>query len=331
MRALAGSAMRGVAIVFGVGLLWVGNLSLRAEEGADRASFWIDLSHAEPVTFEEMVEDLGEVDVVFLGETHRLKRHHRLQREIVAALAETGRPLIVGLEQIESGDQAGVDRFNSGELDFEGLVEVIEWEKQWRGYENYRGLVEGVREAGGRVVGLNGPLEVIRAVGRGGVDGLSEEDRAGLPAEIFLDDPMYERLMGKLLMVHMSVDEDTLRPIFEAQASRDEAMAAALVGAIEEAKAAGKDGEARPLAVVVCGAGHCQYGLGTPDRVARRLGEGEAQMRIVLMSESGDLELTDEERAMMREMEISHRDLEFIDRPVADYLHAVEPKGEGAE
>ncbi|MEM8954922.1 MAG: ChaN family lipoprotein [Verrucomicrobiota bacterium] len=298
------------------------------EEGADRASFWIDLSHAEPVTFGEMVEDLGEVDVVFLGETHRLKRHHRLQREIVEALAATGRPLIVGLEQIESEDQSGVDRFNEGELDFDGLVDAIEWEKQWRGYENYRGLVEMTRELGGRIVGLNGPLEVIRAVGRGRVDGLSDEERAKLPMEIFLDDPMYERLMGKLLMVHMSVDEDTLRPIFEAQASRDEAMAAALELAMEEAVA--EDKEARPLAIVVCGAGHCQYGLGTPDRVQRRLGD-EAQMRIVLMSESGDLELTDQERAMMREMEISHRDLEFIDRPVADYLHAVEPKEENTD
>jgi uncharacterized iron-regulated protein len=299
--------------------------SARAAEGEERVSFWIDLAHAEPVAFEEMVEDLAEVDVVFLGETHRLERHHRLQVEIVEALAATGRPLIVGLEQIEAGDQAAVDRYNAGELDFEGLAAAIEWEKQWRGYENYRALVEGTRAAGGRVVGLNGPLEVIRAVGRGGVEALPEEERAGLPEEIFLDDPVYEELMGQLLMIHMSVDEDTLRHVFEAQASRDASMAAAVVEAMVGKR--GKGAGERPLAVVVCGAGHCQFGLGTPDRVLRRLGE-EAQLRIVLMSESGDLELTEEEEKMMRQLEISHRDLEFIDRPVADYLHAVEPKAE---
>jgi uncharacterized iron-regulated protein len=271
------------------------------------------------------MEDLTEVDVVFLGETHRLARHHRLQVQIVEALAATGRPLLVGLEQIESRNQEEVDRYNRGEIDFEELAAAIAWEKQWRGYENYRALVEGTREAGGRVIGLNGPLEVIRAVGRGGIEGLSKEERAGLPEEIFLDDPLYEQLMAQLLMIHMSVDEDTLRQIFEAQASRDASMAAALVGAMEEARAEGK--KERPLAVVICGAGHCQFGLGTPDRVGRRLGE-ESQLRIVLMSESGDLELTEEEEKMMRELEISHQDLEFIDRPVADYLHAVEPKAE---
>jgi uncharacterized iron-regulated protein len=328
MRAIAGGAI--LVVVWCA--VFSAMVRAEGEDDGERASFWIDLSHAEPVAFEEMIEDLAEVDVVFLGETHRLKRHHRLQVKIMEALAATGRPLLVGLEQIEARNQEAVDEYNRGELDFEGLAEAIEWETQWRGYENYRALVEGTREAGGRVVGLNGPLEVIRAVGRGGVAGLSAEERAGLPEEIFLDDPLYEQLMVQLLMIHMSVDEDTLRQIFEAQAARDASMAAALVGAMEKARqeGKGKEGEGRPLAVVVCGAGHCQFGLGTPDRVARRLGE-EAQLRIVLMSESGDLELTEEEEKMMRELEISHRDLEFIDRPVADYLHAMEPKPEEAE
>ena len=83
-------------------------------------------------------------------------------------------------------------------------------------------------------------------------------------------------------------------------------------------------GERRPLAVVIRGAGHCQFGLGTPDRVKRRLPDAES--RIVLMSESGDLELTEEEEKMRRDLEITHRQLEFIERPVADYLHVVEPK-----
>ena len=76
--------------------------------------------------------------------------------------------------------------------------------------------------------------------------------------------------------------------------------------------------------MVVCGSGHCQFGLGTPDRVRRRL-EG-VRDRIVLMSESGDVKLTAAEKAMKRNISIRHRDLEFIRRPLADYLHVVQAK-----
>ncbi len=301
-------------------------VSLAVSASAQRPAFWVDLKLGEPVSTEELLEDLAEVDVIYLGETHRLERHHRLQAEIVRELAASERPLIVGLEQIEARDQEGVDRYNSGALDFEGLAEAIAWEKQWNNYEAYREIVEAVREAGGRLVGLNGPHEVIRLVGKNGVEGIEADERASLPAEIFLDDPVYEKLLETLLLVHMSMEKGFLRKVFEAQAARDESMAAALVDAWKEQAA---KSEKRPIAVVICGAGHCQFGLGMPDRVRRRL--PEARDRIVLMSESGDLELTDEEKAMSRDIEIKHRDLEFIERPVADYLHATEPKPEEEE
>ena len=291
------------------------------DASAQRPAFWVDLKLGEPVSTEDLLEDLVDVDVVYLGETHRLERHHRLQAEIVRGLAKSGRPLILGMEQIEARDQEKLEDFNEGKVDFDGLAEAIEWEKQWNNYDAYREIVEATHEAGGRVVGLNGPREVIRQVGRNGVEGIEPNERATLPEEIFLDDPIYEELMETLLLIHMSMEKGFLRKIFEAQAARDESMAAALEAAW---KKEGGESDKRPIAVVICGAGHCQFGLGTPDRVRRRL--PEARDRIVLMSESGDLELTDEEKAMSRDIQISHRDMEFIRRPVADYLHATEPK-----
>jgi uncharacterized iron-regulated protein len=268
----------------------------------DRPAFWVDMKLGEPVSTEEMLEDLAEVDVIYLGETHRLERHHRLQAEIVRELAKSGRPLILGLEQIEGRDQEEVDRYNEGKVDFKGLAKAIEWEKQWNNYEDYREIIEAAHGSGGRVVGLNGPREVIRSVGKSGVDGLSKEDRVQLPEEIFLDDPVYEKLMETLLLVHMTMEKGFLRKVFEAQAARDESMAAAIAEGWRDAPGKG-DGK-KPIAIVICGAGHC---------------------------ESGDLELTESEKAMMREMEIRHRDVDFIDRPIADYLHAMEPKPEDEE
>jgi hypothetical protein len=48
--------------------------------------------------------------------------------------------------------------------------------------------------------------------------------------------------------------------------------------------------------------------------------------RILLMSESGDEQLTAEEEAMRRPITNSHEDLRFISRPAGDYLYVKEIK-----
>lgn len=297
-----------------------GSEPVRGEE-PKRAAFWLDLLTAEPAQEDDLWEDLAAVDVVFVGETHRLKRHHQLQREILARLLASGRPLVLGLEQIERRNQPELDRLNRGEIDFNTFAERIRWGEQWQNYEDYRELILSAIGGGARVVGLNAPREVIRQVGRLGVAALPDGERASLPEVLHLDDPLYERLMNQLLQVHAAFDPKFLRNVFEAQAARDETMAEALGAALANRKSAeGKP----PLAVAITGSGHIRYGLGTPDRFLWR--NPGLLARIVLLSESGDLVLTPTEQAMSREIEIRHRDLMYIRRPVGDYLHVQESK-----
>ena len=100
--------------------------------------------------------------------------------------------------------------------------------------------------------------------------------------------------------------------MIEAQIARDEAMSAALADYLRSPAGRGRK------AVVVCGSGHVAYGLGTPQRVRRRL--GDANDRIVMLAECGDVRLSAEEKAVARPVEISHEQLRQIGRPVADYL-----------
>jgi len=294
--------------------------AVRAED-PPRAEFWLDLITAEPVeTEDELWEDLTSVDVVFVGETHRLARHHRLQVRIAERLLATGRPFLLGLEQVEKRDQAHLDRFNAGELTFEEFSAAIRWKEQWDNFEDYRALVETVREGKGRIVGLNAPREIVRETGKIGIDALPAEKRALLPETIHADDPPYERLMNQLLSVHSTFDPKFLRHVFEAQVVRDEHMADTLVSAFTALRTASP--EKRPVAMAVTGSGHIQFGLGTPDRVSRRVPDLEP--RIVLLSESGDLVLTPMEEAMRRAIRIHHRDLRFLGRPAGDYLHVRE-------
>ncbi len=286
-------------------------LNVRAAEPS--ADYWLDLYTGEEVSPAALVDDLKTAQVIYAGEIHTLERHHQTQLFLLQSLIATGEPLALGLEQIEATDQAEVDRFNRREIDFNGLAEAIGWAKKWRNFEQYRPLCELAQANGVDVVALNAPADLVRHVGRNGLASLDEPQRGLLPKTIVTEDPGYEKLMNLLLSVHMSMDPQKLKPIFEAQVVRDEMMAQQVVASL-------KTPEGKPRRVlVVCGRGHISYGMGIPDRVQRR--QPDVVDRIVLVSESGELKLSAEEEAMRRKITISHSDLRSLRRPLGDYLH----------
>jgi uncharacterized iron-regulated protein len=277
---------------------------------------WIDLSRGEETEHADVIADLAKADVVYAGETHTIRRHHELQLRLLQELFAQGRPLTLCLEQLEAREQPAVDRYARGEIGFAALAAEIDWEKKWRNYRDYEALCEFARAHRLPSRALNAPAAVIRAVSRGGgLDKLPAEQRAQLPANVHLDDPAYERLMQLELAVHMAVDPAKLRPMFEAQASRDETMAAHIVAALRP-----PDG-AKRVAFVVVGAGHVRYGFGTAERVRRRL--PEVTERIVLITESGELTLSAADQAASREVTISHADLRALGRPPGDYVRVL--------
>ena len=285
-----------------------------AEEKDPRYSIWVDTYRGEPVAYEDVLEDLTGVGVVYLGECHALERHHGVQERILGDLAREGVSLVLGLEQLEFFQQPAVDRYNEGTIDFQGLVKATDWPERWNNCGQYRAIVETARELKIPIVALNARAETIRQVARsGGVDKIGPQARKELPAQLRLEDPLYEKLLNLELMVHMTVTPETLRPIREAQICRDEMMASRLCDFLESEKGRGR------TAVVLCGAGHVSYGLGTASRVRRRM--PKIKERIILLSASGDLELSPQEEAMAREITITHEQLRQINRPIADYLH----------
>ncbi|MGO9112319.1 MAG: ChaN family lipoprotein [Thermoguttaceae bacterium] len=286
----------------------------------DRALLWVDACEGEPVEYANVVKDLGKAHVVYLGERHTLERHHDTQAGLIADLAHGGASLAVALESLETSQQASVDRFNRGEINFDGLAAAIDWAKRWPDYKQYRLVLDAARRAKAPVIGLSPSPELIRAIARStGVDRLDAKLRKQLPLEMDFKDPVYKNLLAAQMMVHMAASPQRLRPMIEAQIARDEAMAAALADYLRSEAGRGRK------AVVVCGSGHVAYGLGTPQRVRRRL--GDPNDRIVVQAECGDLRLSPEEKAVSRPVDITHEQLRQIGRPVADYLEITSPSG----
>ena len=89
-------------------LLGLPGFALAADEGG-RWSLWIDVYQGEPLAYEDVLDDLTSVRVIYLGECHTVTRHHQMQERILTDLVQRGKPLVLGLEQLESFQQAVVD------------------------------------------------------------------------------------------------------------------------------------------------------------------------------------------------------------------------------
>lgn len=287
-----------------------------APADADRCGIWIDLYSGEPVRYEEMFEDLLEAGVIYLGERHTLDRHHDLQERIIGDLAAHGVEIAVGLEMLPVDVQPVLNRYSSGEITFDEFATQVGWEEIWDNYEDYRAAIEAGRSAGAPVLALNPRRELARQIAMNGIDGLDPEWAGKVPEGINTDQPDYERELMRIMMVmaHATGQTDMMRRMFEAQVVKDEVMADAIARFMLS-----PEGENRTV-VVLCGAGHISYGYGIPSRVRSRV-PGVVD-RILVFSESGDVVLSEREKAMARMIEITHTQLRENQVPFADYLHA---------
>ena len=274
---------------------------------------WVDLVSGDEVDAADVLDDLARAGAIYVGETHTIARHHAVQLPLMHELFVRNVPLVLCLEQLEAADQPAVDRYARREIDFETFAREINWAGKWRNYLDYRFLCEFARQHAIPIQALNAPPDIIRAVSRGGgVAALPPEQRAQLPADLLLDEPLYERVTTLQLATHMAADPAKLRPMFEAQLARDETMATNIMMARR------RDPGTLRVPFVVLGAGHMRFGLGTPAGVRRR--EPGIVERLVVISESGQFRISDAERAASRETHISHADLRSLGRPPADYL-----------
>lgn len=203
--------------------------------------------------------------VVYIGETHDQYAHHLTQLEIIRHLHRSDPRLAIGVEFFQQPFQASLDDFVAGRLDETGMLEATEYFRRWGyDYRLYAPIMRYAREHGLPVIALNAPREVVEQVRRFGIDGLSAQDRASLPADIDRGDAAYAQRMKEVfdMHAHQGRGQDFER-FFDVQLLWDETMAQRAADFL-------RDHPDHRL-VVLAGSGHLAYGSGIPDRVERRL------------------------------------------------------------
>jgi uncharacterized iron-regulated protein len=228
------------------------------------------------LTFDELIERLARAQVVYVGERHDQAAHHVFQKRVFAALVDrwTDGPVALGMEMFQRPAQPALDAYVAGTIDEAALLEKTEWKTRWGfGWEMYAPMLRRARDepkAAGepgrlRVVALNAPKEVTRAVAKGGLEALTPEQRGALPP-LDLGDAGHRAFVLKAFGAHgAEMPKDRFERFYTAQVIWEETMSSSVA---EWLAANGPNARM----VVVVGSGHVADRFGVPARAEKKSG-----------------------------------------------------------
>lgn len=215
----------------------------------------------------ELPARLAGVRLLLVGESHTDADFHLVQLRVLQELQRSGRPVLVGLEMYPQTEQRWLDAWSDGSLTEEGFLRLSRWYKNW-GYNwgYYRDIFLFTRDHGLRLFALNAPREVVAAVGRKGLAGLSPEERASIAPNVDTASEEHRTLFRAYFAdgdaLHAGMPADQLDRMFEAQCTWDATMGHHAVRALKE------HGGPGAVMVVLVGSGHVAYGLGIQRQIA---------------------------------------------------------------
>jgi uncharacterized iron-regulated protein len=279
-----------------------------------REATYLDVYQGEPISFEEMIESLTKARIVYIGEIHTLKRHHRFQLDVIKALYREGIPFAIGLEMNPFTFQKALDAWTEGKIDKKEFLQRINWEKTWGfDFDLYKPIFDFAHEKKIKLLALNAPRSLVKKVSRKGLSGLTDEDKKMLPP-VAPSSEEHRKYLALSLSRHKTLRGESEQYIYEAQDVWDSTMAHYVVEYL-------KSDEGRDKTVVVlAGSGHMVYGYGIPGRVSKAL---DFPYRIIVSTGSGDVKFKKEWEKYIEPVELTHEDFHFIKRPVADFIFLV--------
>ncbi len=228
--------------------------------------------------FEAMLHEVARADAVFLGEQHDDRGTHVLQLAVLEGLARRDVRVVLSLEMFERDVQASLDAYLAGTLPESTFLAGA---RPWPNYAaDYRPLVEFAKEQGWPVIASNVPRPIASMVSRGGLaalDTLAADRAPWVAAERRCG--AGERYAKKFMktMENMGGHGSAAMPpeafgrFYEAQCVKDETMAESVARAL--------DAHPGTVLVHVAGGFHVEEGLGTVERVVRRVKAGETTRR----------------------------------------------------
>jgi uncharacterized iron-regulated protein len=213
----------------------------------------------------EVIRQVADKKIIYLGETHDRYSHHLVQLEIIQALHGMGKKVAIGMEMFQRPFQKALDDYLSGRIDERAFLKNSEYFKRWNfDYNLYRPILRFARAEKVPVLALNIQREITEKVGKTGLDSLSEEEKRLIPSRMDFSDRGYRERLEKVFREHPSSGTRNFDFFHQAQVLWDEAMAESIDRFLKE--------NPDYQMTVLAGSGHLAYGSGIPKRAARRNG-----------------------------------------------------------
>jgi uncharacterized iron-regulated protein len=267
-------ALSGPAAAHDLELLPLGRADRAYEAASATAGTVYDAATGTPVTLEELAAELVQSRVVLLGESHTDMAQKEFHGALFAAMAELEPNLVLGMEFFLRSDDEALAAWSAGAIDEAELLRRTQWyERGTYNFGYYRPVMEVARERGLRVVGLNVPRSIPRAVNRGGLDSLDDEQRAEVGEIVVGDSPQHRYLISRYFGETVALlPPGWFDNMYAAQCLWDVVMARSILDNLGPEE----------TMVVIVGSGHVAYGLGIPQRIQEELAAGGGAEMAVL-------------------------------------------------
>jgi uncharacterized iron-regulated protein len=215
------------------------------------------------VSHGEMLAAATDSRIIYAAEAHDNPASHRLQLDLLQALAQRypGRTA-VAMEMFTPAQQGALDTLVAGEIDEKNFLKS--WYNSWKmDFAYYQEILTYCRDQEIPILGINAERTLVRAVGRKNFAELSAEEQALLPVTLDLNDPYHQALTEAIFGGH--AQGGMLAGFQRVQTLWDETMAENIVRFLDSPQ-----GEDFHL-LVLAGGNHVSYGFGIPRRVFRSL------------------------------------------------------------
>jgi uncharacterized iron-regulated protein len=215
------------------------------------------LSDSSLIDKRELIAEVRKTRIIVVGEIHDSEAHHHLQLSLLKALHDAGVPIAVAFEMFPRDGQATLDRWVSGRLPEDDLVQFYEefWRFPW---SLYRDILLFVRDNRIPALGLNIPQSISRKVVESGFSSLTSEELRQLPPSLTCNvTGEYRDFIRRVYSYHAHEGQEFTN-FCEAQLLWDKAMAWYLVDYVKQ--------HPRRTVVVLTGLTHA-WKPGIPDRI----------------------------------------------------------------
>jgi len=224
----------------------------------------LKLPAGDKISFGQLLAEVTPAEVVFAGESHDQIEQHQIQASILRELLKRDRSPVIAMEMFRKDQQAVLDRWSQGFLSEEEFLKEVQWDTTWGfDYSLYKPILDEAREHRLKVLGLNTQRELVRRVGKDGIESLSSEEKKKLP-QMDLTDRRYRVYLNSIFENHQEGSAKEFEYFYQAQCLWDEAMAEVLAEFLKSPQGKGK------TVLVLAGNGHIVFDFGIPNRLHRR-------------------------------------------------------------